>query len=70
MEASFVIALHKGRILISGRSLDSINVQVILERLGGGGHITIAGTQLEGVELEEAENLLKQAIDAVVFDGE
>lgn len=70
VEASFVIALHKGRILISGRSLDSINVQVILERLGGGGHITIAGTQLEGVELEEAENLLKQAIDAVVFDGE
>ncbi len=70
VEASFVIAEHKDRILISGRSLDSINVQVILEKLGGGGHITIAGTQLSDVSIEEAEIMLKKAIDNVVFDEE
>ena len=63
VEASFVLAKVDNRILISGRSLDSINVQVILEKLGGGGHITIAGAQLEGVTIEEAEELLKKAID-------
>ncbi len=68
VEASFVVAEYKGRVLISGRSLDSINVQVILEKLGGGGHITIAGTQLDGVSVEEAEEMLKEAIDNVVFD--
>lgn len=70
VEASFVIASHMGRVLISGRSLDSINVQVILEKLGGGGHITIAGTQLDGVSVEEAELMLKNAINNVVFDEE
>ena len=63
VEASFALAKVDNRILISGRSLDSINVQVILEKLGGGGHITIAGAQLEGVTIEEAEELLKKAID-------
>ena len=63
VEASFVLAKVGNRILISGRSLDSINVQVILEKLGGGGHITIAGAQLEDVAIEEAEELLKKAID-------
>ena len=70
VEASFVIASHMGRVLISGRSLDSINVQVILEKLGGGGHITIAGTQLDGVSIEDAELMLKNAINNVVFDEE
>jgi len=70
VEASFVISEHKERIIISGRSLDSINVQVILERLGGGGHITIAGAQLDGITAEEVENRLKKAIDIVVFDEE
>lgn len=68
VEASFVVAEHKGKVFISGRSLDSINVQVVLEKLGGGGHITIAGAQLEGIGTEEAENMLKDAINSVVFD--
>ena len=68
VEASFVIAEHKERIFISGRSLDSINVQVVLEKLGGGGHITIAGAQLEGVGTDEAEEMLKSAIDQALFD--
>ncbi len=62
--ASFVI-FHSGgdNISISGRSLGSINVQVILEKLGGGGHLTIAGAQLAGVTAIEAKEKLLHAID-------
>lgn len=63
IEASFVLAKSGNQILISGRSLDSMNVQVVLEKLGGGGHITIAGAQLENVSIDEADAMLKAAID-------
>lgn len=66
IEASFVLAKSANRVLISGRSLDSINVQVILEKLGGGGHITIAGAQLDDTTLEEADEQLKNAIDEIL----
>jgi len=66
IEASFVLAKSGSRVLISGRSLETINVQVILEKLGGGGHITIAGAQLEDTGLEDADRLLKEAIDEIV----
>ena len=46
------------KIFISGRSIGDINVQIILEKLGGGGHITLAGAQLEGLSLEEAHDEL------------
>lgn len=66
IEASFVLAKMGNRILISGRSLEQVNVQVILEKLGGGGHITIAGAQLDDVTMEDADQMLKQAIDEVL----
>ncbi len=66
IEAAFVLAKSANRVLISGRSLDSINVQVILEKLGGGGHITIAGAQLEDITVEQADEMLKNAIDEVM----
>lgn len=56
--ASFVIGNLGEKICISGRSIGDVNVQVILEKLGGGGHITLAGAQLEGLTLEEAHNEL------------
>ena len=56
--ASFVLCSIGGKIFISGRSIGDINVQVILEKFGGGGHITIAGAQLEGFTLEEAKTEL------------
>ena len=56
--ASFVIGDTGDKICISGRSIGDINVQVILEKLGGGGHITLAGAQLEGMTLEEAKTEL------------
>ncbi|MBQ9737352.1 MAG: DHH family phosphoesterase [Clostridia bacterium] len=66
IEASFVLAQSGNRVLISGRSLDNINVQVILEKLGGGGHITIAGAQLEDTTIENALELLKNAVNEVL----
>ena len=61
--ASFVMAEMGEKITISGRSIGDINVQVILEKLGGGGHITLAGAQIEGVTLEEAKALLIEKIN-------
>ena len=68
IEASFVLASTGNRVIISGRSLGAINVQVILENLGGGGHNTIAGAQLENNSLSMAELKLHNAIDAVLFE--
>lgn len=61
--ASFVIGKTKDKVCISGRSIGDINVQLILEKLGGGGHITLAGAQLEGVTLEEAREMLIEQIN-------
>lgn len=56
--ASFVLGKTGDKIFVSGRSIGDINVQVILEKLGGGGHITVAGAQLEGMTIEEAKQEL------------
>ncbi|WP_088036663.1 DHH family phosphoesterase [Evansella clarkii] len=62
--ASFVVSrLNDGRISISARSLGEVNVQVIMEMMGGGGHLTNAATQLDDITIEEAEDLLKDKID-------
>lgn len=60
--AAFVLSSHEDEIVISGRSLGEINVQMILEKLGGGGHMTVAGAQLENVSIQEAKERLKNAI--------
>ena len=56
--ASFVLGNTGDRICISGRSIGDINVQVILEKLGGGGHITLAGAQVEGMTIDEVKQEL------------
>lgn len=61
--ASFIIGNMGDKICISGRSIGDINVQLILEKLGGGGHITNAGTQIEGKTIEEVKVLLIEKID-------
>ena len=53
--ASFVIGMMGNKVCISGRSIGDINVQLILEKLGGGGHITLAGAQVEGMTVEEVK---------------
>lgn len=60
--ASFVIGYLGDKVCISGRSLGDINVQVILEKLGGGGHITLAGAQVEGMTEEETKQELIKII--------
>lgn len=62
VDAAFVLCHSDGDISISGRSLGEMNVQKVLEQLGGGGHMTVAGAQLEGVTIEEALKRLKYAI--------
>ena len=61
--ASFVLGNLGDRICISGRSIGNINVQVILEKLGGGGHITLAGAQVEGMTIEETKQELINRIN-------
>ena len=61
--ASFVLGNTGNRICISGRSIGDINVQVILEKLGGGGHITLAGAQVEGMTMEETKQELINRIN-------
>ena len=61
VKASFVLTKANNKIHISGRSLGDISVQLILERIGGGGHLTAAATQLD-MSMENAENMLKKAI--------
>ena len=62
ISAAFVLCNVGDEVWISGRSLGDINVQVILEKLGGGGHLTVAGAQLEGTDINDAKERLKYAI--------
>ena len=68
--ASFVLGKMGEKVCISGRSIGDINVQVILEKLGGGGHITLAGAQLEGKSIEEAKQALIEKIDEYFTEKE
>lgn len=67
--ASFVIWQNNNSVIISGRSLGEINVQLILEKLGGGGHLTIAGAQLENATADSAKNSLIEAIEDYYNDN-
>lgn len=60
--ASFVLFSDAGSINISARSLGEMNVQLVMERLGGGGHLTMAGAQLRDVTMEEALEKVKDAV--------
>lgn len=68
--ASFVLVPMGDKISISGRSLGNINVQRILEKLGGGGHMTVAGAQLSGISMNDALEKVKQAVIDYMKEGE
>lgn len=68
--ASFVMAKVGEKVFISGRSIGDINVQLIMEKLGGGGHITLAGAQLEGFSLEDAKAELIIRINEYLLETE
>ena len=63
IEASFALGRDGDVVSVSGRSLGRINVQIICERLGGGGHLTMAGAQLHGVDMEEARAMVKMRVE-------
>ena len=68
--ASFVLGNTGDKICISGRSIGDVNVQMILEKLGGGGHITLAGAQLENTTIEEAKEELISKIEEYFSEKE
>ena len=70
IKASFVLTEYNGRIYVSARSIDEVNVQIIMERMGGGGHLNMAGCQLETVDLEGARSLLKSTLTEMQDGGE
>lgn len=70
IEASFVLAEINNSINISGRSNGEINVQTVLEQLGGGGHMMVAGAQVSGVSIDEAKKMLIKILEEVVNANE
>lgn len=70
IKASFVLTEHNNKVYVSARSIGELNVQLIMERLGGGGHLDTAGTQLENVSLSEAKKLIRETIDEMDTEGE
>lgn len=67
--AAFVLGYSGHDVFISGRSLGDINVQVILEKLGGGGHYTVAGAKISGTTAEDVMERLKTAIAEYLEDN-
>ena len=70
IKASFVLTDYQGKIYVSARSIDEVNVQIIMERLGGGGHMNVAACQMEGTGLAEAIGILKGTLDDMLANGE
>lgn len=70
IKASFVLTEYDNKIYISARSIDEIDVQRIMEKLGGGGHLNLAGAQIEGGNMTEARDLIKRILDDAIEKGD
>ena len=70
IKASFILTAYNGIIYISARSIDEVNVQVIMERMGGGGHLNVAGAQIENGSIEEGIASIKRTLDTMIAEGE
>lgn len=70
IKASFVLTSYDGKIYISARSIDELNVQIVMERLGGGGHITSAGAQLTECTLTDAADRIKAILNKMKEEGD
>ena len=69
IKATFVLTEYNNCIYISARSIDEVNVQLIMERLGGGGHMNVAGAQMTGCSVEEAREYVKVTIKQMLEEG-
>lgn len=70
IKASFVLTEFNGKIFVSARSIDEVNVQIIMEKLGGGGHMSVAGVQFTNCTLSEAINNVKSTLSTMIQDGD
>ncbi len=70
IKASFVLTEYQGKIYVSSRSIDEINVQLIMERLGGGGHLNVAGAQLTDCTVAQAKRIIQDTIDEMLKEGD
>ncbi len=70
VKASFVLTPYNDQIYISARSLDKVNVQLLMEEFGGGGHMNLSGAQVRDMSLEEVVGMLKRVIDTKIEEGE
>ena len=70
IKATFVLTVYNGRIYVSARSIDEVNVQVIMEKLGGGGHMNASGAQFDHTNMDEAVTSLKRVIDQMIEKGD
>ena len=70
IKASFVLTQYNGKIFISARSIDEINVQIIMERLGGGGHLNVAGAQLTDCTMDMAVRKIKDTLEEMIKEGD
>ena len=70
VRASFICTEYQNQVYVSARSIDEVNVQVIMEKLGGGGHISSAGCQLEGMDAHGAIEVVKKTLDKMIEEGE
>ena len=70
VKATFVLTDYQNKIFISARAIDEVNVQLIMEKMGGGGHINMAGAQLPGATIDEAIEQLKKTIDQMIKEGD
>ena len=70
IKASVVLTLYNGVVYYSARSIDEVNVQVMMEKLGGGGHRTIAGAQIPDITLDDGISRLKDVIRQMVEEGQ
>lgn len=70
VKATFVLTPFNNKIYISARSIDEINVQVIMEKFGGGGHMTVAGAQIQGNDVEGAMNEVKEQVKEMLLNSE
>lgn len=70
IKASFVLTEYHGKIYVSARSIDEVNVQLIMERLGGGGHLNIAGAQLVDCTIEQAKRIVRNTLDEMLREGD
>ena len=69
VKASFVLTSYNQEVYISARAIDEVNVQVMMEKMGGGGHLNIAGAQVKA-SMDDVEDMLKKIIDEICQEGE